>query len=90
MQKFALAAIATVLIASPVMATEMSCGDAPRAQWMSEDAVKAKAAGLGYQVRSVKAEKGCYEVYAIDARGMKAEVLFNPVTGEQVGSEMDD
>jgi hypothetical protein len=90
MQKFALAAIATVVFASPVMASGMGCGNAPRDQWMSEQALKEKATGMGYQVRRVKAEDGCYEVYAIDAKGMKAEVLFNPVTGEKVGADMDD
>lgn len=90
MQKFALAAIATVVFASPVMASGMGCGNAPRDQWMSEQALKEKATGMGYQVRRVKAEDGCYEVYAIDANGMKAEVLFNPVTGDKVGADMDD
>jgi len=92
MQKFVLAAIAAGFIATPVMASEseMSCGDAPRDQWMSEQALKEKAAGMGYDVRSVKIEDGCYEVYAIDAKGMKAEVYFNPVTGESVRSKMDD
>lgn len=63
---------------------DASCGNASRDQWMSEDAVKAKAAELGYEVRKVKEEDGCYEVYGIDKNGAKAEIYLNPVTGEVV------
>jgi hypothetical protein len=90
MQKFILAAIATGFIATPVMASDSYCGDAPRDQWMSEQALKEKAASMGYDVRNIKVEDGCYEVYAIDAKGMKAEVYFNPVSGDIVRSKMDD
>ena len=54
---------------------------------MTEDAMKEKAKAMGLDVRQVKVENGCYEVYAIDAKGNKVEQIFNPATGEQVGSE---
>ncbi|WP_082342786.1 MULTISPECIES: PepSY domain-containing protein [Shinella] len=41
----------------------------------------------GLDVRRIKVENGCYEVYAIDAKGAKVETIFNPQTGEPVGSE---
>ena len=56
---------------------------------MTKDALKAKATELGYDVRQVKVEKGCYEVYGIKD-GKKVEALFNPETGVQVGSEGHD
>ena len=61
--------------------------DAPKDKWMTEEAMKAKATEMGYDVRQVKVEDGCYEVYAIDAKGQKVEQIFNPETGAQVGSE---
>jgi hypothetical protein len=69
---------------------ERACGDAPRTQWLSEDAIKAKGVALGYEVRRVKIEKGCYEAYATDKTGSKVELYFNPVTGEIVSREGED
>ena len=61
--------------------------DVPKDKWMSEDAMKAKAKELGLDVRKIKVENGCYEVYSIDAKGKKVEQVFNPETGVQVGAE---
>jgi hypothetical protein len=58
--------------------------DAPKDKWMTEEAMKAKATEMGYDVRQVKVEDGCYEVYGIKD-GQKVEAIFNPATGEQVG-----
>ena len=60
--------------------------DAPKDKWMTEEAMKAKATELGFEVRQVKVEDGCYEVYGIKD-GKKVEAIFNPATGEQVGAE---
>ena len=67
-----------------------NCGNAAESQWMSKDAIKAKLAVDGTQVRQVKVENGCYEVYAITKEGAKVEKLVNPVTGEVVGGEDDE
>ena len=83
------AAIAlTVASAAPALAK--GCGDAPRAQWLSEEAIKAKGAELGYEVRRVKVEDGCYELYAVDKNSAKLELYFNPVTGALVNSKAQD
>lgn len=81
----------TFTIAMPALAEgeDASCGNASRDQWMSEDAIKAKAVELGYEVRQVKEEDGCYEVYGIDKNGAKAEIYLNPVTGEVVKTKSD-
>ncbi|MBD8893546.1 PepSY domain-containing protein [Roseibium litorale] len=64
--------------------------DAPRDQWMTTDAIKAKFKAEGYDVRKVKEEKGVYEVYAIDPKGAKVEQLVHPVTGEILGADKDN
>jgi hypothetical protein len=77
--------------AAPALAKGNSaCGDAPRAQWLSEEAIKAKGVELGYEVRRVKVEDGCYELYALDKNKAKVEVYLNPVTGALVNSKTQD
>lgn len=76
-------------IAMPALAEE-GCGHAPRDQWIKEEAIKSKVAAMGYEVRRVKAEGGCYEVYAIDKTGAKVELTLNPVTGERINGKDDD
>ena len=72
--------------AAPALADDdgADCGNAPRDQWMSQDAAKSKATELGYQVRGVKEENGCYEIYAIDKNGAKVDLQMQPVTGAVV------
>ena len=38
----------------------------------------------GYKVRQVKVEGGCYEVYATDKDGMRANMAFNAQTLERL------
>ncbi len=86
MKKFFIlsAAALTLAISAPANASgDAYCGQAS-GNWMSIDAVKAKAAGMGYDVRRVKREDGCYEVYAIGKNGGRVEIYMNPVTGKVV------
>jgi hypothetical protein len=49
---------------------------------MSEEAMKAKVAELGYErIRTFKISGDCYEIYGYTKDGKKAEVYFDPVTG---------
>jgi hypothetical protein len=86
-------ALSVVLAAAPAYASSdegEGCGNAPRDQWMSVDAAKAKGIELGYQIRQVKEEGSCYELYAIDKSGARAELQMNPVTGEIVSGKDED
>jgi len=65
----------------------MASGDycsVPKAEWQPKEALEAKLKTDGWDVRKIKIEDGCYEVYGIDAAGAKQEVLFNPKTFELV------
>ncbi len=64
-------------------ADNANCGNAT-GQWMSQDAVKEIAAGQGYDVRRIKREDGCYEIYAIGKDNRRVELYMNPVTGKIV------
>ena len=84
-------AITLAALSFPLAAQASSeCGNAPKDQWMSEEALKLKATELGYDVRSVKVEDGCYEAYAIDKNGNRVEAYFDPATGEIVKTKTDD
>lgn len=79
---FGLVAFAAV---SPALAGP-KCTDAPKSAWMTEEAMKAKIADMGYKdIRNFKTTSGnCYEIYGHDKNGKKAEVYFNPVDGAVV------
>lgn len=86
-------ALATfALAAAPSFAedSDTSCGSAPQSQWMTVEALTAKFVADGYEVRQVKIEDGCYEIYAKDQSGMKVEAYVNPVTGAMIASKADD
>ncbi|UJW74423.1 PepSY domain-containing protein [Rhizobium sp. SL42] len=82
--------VATLLISASFAGiaraeSSTSC-DVAKDKWLSEAAMKAKATELGFEVRQIKVENGCYEVYGIKD-GNKVEALFNPETGTQVGED---
>ena len=92
--KSSLYAVALGLLLLPTAAfaddENAACTDAAKSTWLSVDAIKAKAEAAGYsQIKKVKVEGTCYEVYAFDKTGQKVEVLFNPATGEQSKTESD-
>lgn len=60
------------------------------ADWQPREALQAKLEGEGWNVRSIKTENGCYEAYAIDAKGNKVEANFNPQTLESVDMKLED
>jgi hypothetical protein len=83
-------AILLSLAATAASAEETEdCTDVSQANWLSEEAATAKAAGLGYDIRDLKVEGSCYEIYAI-RNDERVEVVMNPATGEIVGHESGD
>jgi hypothetical protein len=84
-----LALAAAPFVASAAHASP-SCGNAPQSSWLSLADVEAKATAMGYKVRQVKIEDGCYEIYALDKDGKRVEAYLNPVTAEVVETKIDD
>lgn len=81
--KTILALVAAITVATPAMVLAADdCPDVPRDQWMSDAAITQKAKEQGYEVRSIKAEDGCLEAYAINKDGKRVEVYFHPGTGD--------
>ena len=74
------AALAAAGAAAPASATgKMTC-NAPKAQWKSMDSLQAKLKKEGWQLRKVKVDGGCYEVYGTDPQGNRVEAYFHPVS----------
>ena len=79
-------ALATLLPAAAYASPK--CTTEPKDKWMSEEAMKAKVAELGYKdTRTFKVTGSCYEIYGKTKDDKKAEVYFNPVTGDDVKAE---
>jgi hypothetical protein len=91
MKKIVLATLLLATVSAGVARAEedRNCASASKDKWLSQDSIKEKAKAAGLDVRRVKIEGGCYEVYAIDAKGNKVETLFNPETGAAVGNESE-
>lgn len=82
-------AILLLALAPAAAAASPNCTTEPQAKWMSKDAMQARIDDLGYKVRVFKVTGSCYEVYGWTKDDKRAEVYFNPVTGDIVESEIE-
>ena len=57
-----------------------TCDSGPREGWQPEDKLATVLKEKGWQVRRIKEDGGCYEVYAIDEKGERQEAYFHPRT----------
>lgn len=64
--------------------------DAPRDQWMSVAQIAEKYEAQGFKVRQVELDDGVYEIYAVNAQGLRLEAYVHPVTGEILAHDNDD
>jgi hypothetical protein len=72
-------------LASGASATGLAtCNSGPQSGWKSEDALRKKLTDQGWQIRRIKIDGGCYEVYAVNEKGQRVESYFHPVTFEHV------
>jgi hypothetical protein len=77
----AIALLALVPFAAQAEEEKEDCTTVPQAQWMSQDAIKAKVADAGYKdIRSMELKGSCYEVYGFDKDGKRAEIYVDPAT----------
>src|ERR1044072_6943199 len=75
------AAAAFTLMASGAHATGFAtCASGPHEGWQPEDKPGGILKEKGWQVRRIKEDGGCYEVYAVDDKGQRTEAYFHPRT----------
>ncbi len=89
MSRFISSATALVLLAAPAFAEGMTCNSPSQDQWISKEDLTSMYSGKGYDVKNIKIESGCYEIYALDTKGARVEIIVDPMTGEQAGSETE-
>ena len=85
----ALATAAVIVGAFSAQASSLGrpCTTAPQGQWLSVDALKAKAEAQGYKVQKAKIAKACGEIYALDPNNTRTELFVDPTSGEIVVKE---
>ena len=64
-----------------------TCDSGPEEGWQSQDTLKERLTEQGWQVRRIKVDGGCYEVYALDDKGERVEAYFHPETLERVPTD---
>ena len=90
MRSIAFSLVVAAAVVVPLAAhANPTCTTEPKGKWMSEEAIKAKIAALGYQnIRSFKVTESCYEIYGSNKENKLVEVYFNPITGDIVPSDV--
>lgn len=74
-------AIALSAAAFGAQATGLAtCDSGPKEGWQPQSKLEQMLKDKGWQVRRVKEDGGCYEVYALDDKGQRVEAYFHPVT----------
>ena len=59
-----------------------TCDSGDKANWQSISALQEKLDKEGWEVRKIKEDGGCYEVYATTPQGQRGEAYFHPETFE--------
>ena len=84
----AAATVATAIVAmhaNVASATGLAtCDSGSPDTWQSQEKLTAMLKEKGWDVRKIKVDGGCYEVYALDSKGERIEAYFHPVTLERV------
>jgi len=80
----ALGAVAFAIVQAAGATGLATCDSGAPETWQTQEKLTAMLKEKGWQVRNVKVDGGCYEVYAIDDKGERVEAYFHPVTLEPV------
>jgi hypothetical protein len=74
-------ALAAPFAALPTHATGLAtCDSGPTSGWQPQATLEKQLIEQKWQVRRIKVDGGCYEVYAINDKGERVEAYFHPVT----------
>ena len=57
-----------------------TCDSGERGGWQSQEKLTSVLKDKGWQVRRIKEDGGCYEVYALNEKGERVETYFHPRT----------
>jgi hypothetical protein len=72
---------ASSFAALPARATGLAtCDSGPQEKWQPQEKLQKMLTDRGWQIRRIKIDGGCYEVYAITEKGERVEAYFHPLT----------
>jgi hypothetical protein len=78
-------AVTAFLTAGSAFATGLAtCDSGPQEGWQSQEKLTKMLTDKGWQIRRVKIDGGCYEVYALNEKGERVEAYFHPKTLDAV------
>jgi hypothetical protein len=81
----AVSAAALFLAAASGSATGLAtCDSGPKEGWKPQADLEKQLVARKWQVRRIKVDGGCYEVYGMNEKGERVEAYFHPVTFEPV------
>jgi len=75
--------VVALAAAGPAFA-EGKCATGPKSKWRPRAELESQLQADGYKVRQIKVENGCYEVYATDKGGKRANMAYNAETLEKL------
>lgn len=78
-----------VLLSSHALASA-DCAAHPREQWLKQTELKQRLETEGYQIKNLKVDGNCYEIYGRNKAGKKVEIYFDTVTGKPVKTKIKD
>lgn len=80
-----LLALSSLALSAQVSATGLAtCDSGPEEDWRPQEELEKKLVEQGWEVRRIKVDGGCYEVYALNEKGERVEAYFHPETLEPV------
>jgi hypothetical protein len=85
MKTILFSATALLIAMGSANATDI-CKAYDKAEWLTAEAMTAKAVEMGYEVSALKEEDGCWEVKG-KKDGAMVEAYFDPKTAELVKTE---
>lgn len=65
-----------------------TCDSGPEEDWRPREELEKELVEKGWDVRRIKVDGGCYEVYALNEKGERVEAYFHPETFEPIS--LDD
>jgi hypothetical protein len=82
--RWASATVAALCTSAAVAHGGFQCNE-PTKEWKLREELENKLKAEGWEVRKIKIDQGCYEVYGFDGKGQRREAYFNPKTFDLVG-----
>jgi hypothetical protein len=78
------------MLCTPAFATGLAtCDSGPQESWQPQAKLEQQLKDKGWQVRKIKIDGGCYEVYALNEKGERVEAYFHPKTLEPVPTKKE-